>query len=87
MDPSNEQDTYTRNRIRNQVIPLLEKENPSLTHSLAGLQVQLNEEEELMQSLAHEQFSKMVDMNINYATFQLLSLMRYPYLYKGESFI
>ncbi|WP_369405104.1 tRNA lysidine(34) synthetase TilS [Piscibacillus salipiscarius] len=78
MDPSNEQDTYTRNRIRNQVIPLLEKENPSLTHSLAGLQVQLNEEEELMQSLAHEQFSKMVDMNINYATFSITEFNEIP---------
>ena len=42
-DESNTQDDFLRNRIRHHVIPLLEKENPNLSSSIANYSNQLHE--------------------------------------------
>ena len=36
-DPSNRENLFRRNRIRNRVLPLLREENPSLSRSISGL--------------------------------------------------
>ena len=42
-DESNTKDDFLRNRIRHHVIPLLEKENPNLSSSIANYSTQLHE--------------------------------------------
>ncbi len=51
-DSTNAEDHYRRNRIRHQVLPLLEAENPRITEHLAALAAQLRGDEELLQDLS-----------------------------------
>ena len=44
-DSSNTDESFTRNRIRHSVLPLLRQENPSLDHTLANLATLAREEE------------------------------------------
>jgi tRNA(Ile)-lysidine synthase len=53
-DPSNSEPRFARNRIRNEVIPLLEEIGPELERNVAETRAELAEEAELLRSLAEE---------------------------------
>ena len=55
-DSSNETDAFLRNRIRHHIMPLLQQENPSLSENLSQMALRLRQDEEILQSLAAEDF-------------------------------
>ncbi|MGM8215695.1 tRNA lysidine(34) synthetase TilS [Bacillaceae bacterium W0354] len=78
IDETNVDPTYTRNRIRKQIIPLLKKENPNLVHSLINMTEELNEEDEYLNALASkklEEFSSFYEQKV---TFSISRFKEYP---------
>ena len=53
-DPSNQRPDYARNRIRNEVLPILREIGPALEATVARTQAELAEEAELLERLAAE---------------------------------
>lgn len=53
-DSSNGTDAFLRNRIRHHVMPLLRRENPSLSENLSQMALRLRQDEEVLQSLTLE---------------------------------
>lgn len=60
-DSSNEQDNFTRNKIRHQVLPLLQSINPGLDSSLLRTMEHLNEVEKIYRSQVQEVKEKVFD--------------------------
>lgn len=61
-DQTNFDSSYTRNRIRNQLIPLLENEyNPEIVSGLSRMASRLREEEELLDAMTRESFPNFWD--------------------------
>ncbi|WP_188006861.1 tRNA(Ile)-lysidine synthase [Sporosarcina sp. ANT_H38] len=97
-DPSNESDTYLRNRYRHKIIPFILDENPGAAENAVKMSGYLQEDEELLEMLAQERFNNItkfteaglpvVDGNAFSAMHQTLQrrmitiLLRY--LYNGE---
>ena len=61
-DSSNTKRLYTRNRVRLDLLPLLESFNPSIGKTILNTGTILQEEEDLLQSLCHEQYDKSVQL-------------------------
>ncbi|WP_153733460.1 tRNA lysidine(34) synthetase TilS [Sporosarcina obsidiansis] len=59
-DPSNQRDDYLRNRIRHQVVPVLSKENPSVSVGAVQLTAQRQAEEALLSELAEKHWQAIV---------------------------
>lgn len=53
-DRSNDDDKYSRNKIRHHVVPILEKLNPNLTHTLAQTLERLRAADTLMNGLVNQ---------------------------------
>jgi tRNA(Ile)-lysidine synthase len=60
-DSTNMENIYTRNRVRNQILPLLTELYPKATAHIAQAAEIFAEEEEYLQEQAREQFSKAVE--------------------------
>lgn len=50
-DSSNETDAFLRNRIRHNVMPLLQQENPSLSRNLSRMALRLRQEEQILANM------------------------------------
>lgn len=64
-DPSNEQDEYVRNRFRHVVLPFLKRENPKVHKRFQRQSELLLEDEELLLSMAKQQFHQIVKRKEN----------------------
>ena len=60
-DPSNESDAYMRNRFRHHIVPFILDENPAAAENVVKMSGWLQEDEELLETLAMEQFERIVE--------------------------
>lgn len=60
-DSSNRKDTYTRNRFRHHVLPLLKQENPNTAQKSVKWTERLEEDECLLNELATNEFERVAD--------------------------
>lgn len=95
-DSSNKKDSYTRNRIRHHVVPLLRNENPKVADAVMHYTEKVQADEELLQSLAEQALEDVLTekqddlwkININAFQYKPLALQRriilllLKYLYK-----
>lgn len=60
-DPSNKSNLYTRNRIRNKIIPIIEKQvNPRVKQSLDRLSKTVSEDFEFLKEYSEEKFQELI---------------------------
>ncbi|UOY91432.1 tRNA lysidine(34) synthetase TilS [Ectobacillus sp. JY-23] len=59
-DPSNEKDTYTRNRFRKYILPFLKQENPNVHVHLQRFSKFVEEDEKYLQELAFEKLNTVI---------------------------
>ncbi len=100
-DSSNKKDSYTRNRMRHHVVPLLRNENPKIAEAVMHYTEKVQADEELLDSLAEkalqdvlvEKQSDLWKININTFQNKPLALQRriilllLKYLYKDTIII
>ncbi|MDG5473812.1 tRNA lysidine(34) synthetase TilS [Jeotgalibacillus sp. ET6] len=60
IDPSNAKDSYTRNRIRHHIIPLLKEENPSLNEQIKRYTEEVKEDEDWLLQQAEDRLQKRI---------------------------
>ena len=59
-DSSNAEDDFLRNRLRHHIVPLLKKENPSLSQNLSAMALRLRQDEEALETIAREKYTNNV---------------------------
>lgn len=59
-DSSNAGDDFLRNRLRHHIIPLLKKENPSLSQNLSAMALRLRQDEWALDTIAREKYTERV---------------------------
>lgn len=59
-DPSNDKAVYSRNRFRKTVLPFLKQENPSVHEHFLRFSEEVEQDEELLQSLTAEQMKRAI---------------------------
>ncbi len=60
VDPSNNKDTYTRNRFRKYVLPRLKEENPVVHEKFQAFSKFIQEDEDYLQELAIQKMNKVI---------------------------
>lgn len=59
-DSSNKKDTYTRNRFRHHIVPLIEQENPNVASVISQWTHQQQQDEQLLQKLAGKEYEEII---------------------------
>lgn len=62
-DPSNDKHTYTRNRIRHTIVPLLKEENPNVSDSIRTFVEKQKQDEDFLQNLAEKKYEQLVTVD------------------------
>ena len=62
-DPSNDKNTYTRNRFRHKIVPLFLEENPRVSETIQTFVEKQQQDEELLQELAKIKFEQLVTVD------------------------
>ncbi|WP_429950994.1 tRNA lysidine(34) synthetase TilS [Enterococcus sp. AZ101] len=75
-DRSNQSDTYLRNRMRHQVIPILKQENPNFLQHITDFSEQLTLADELIQSVIEPKYERWVKKTAEGWSCQLSELRR-----------
>lgn len=98
-DPSNASNAYTRNRFRHHIVPFLLEENPGAARNVVKMTGWLQDDEELLETLARDQFERIttfteeglpivdgsVFSNMHHALQRRVITLLLKYLYNGES--
>lgn len=74
-DESNLNQELTRNRVRHQLLPLLETYNPNISHQLAGLCELLRQDEDFLDTLAASEFMRCSKKNGDGYTLERLTFL------------
>ena len=59
-DSSNKKDTYTRNRFRHHIVPLVQEENPNVAAAIIKWTQQQQQDEQLLEKLAVKEYEEMI---------------------------
>ncbi|MGD6819097.1 tRNA lysidine(34) synthetase TilS [Metabacillus sp. 84] len=78
LDPSNEKDTYTRNRFRKRVLPFLKEENPQVHEKFQSFSENLTEDERFLQELTEQEMNTVWRSSGEFAELQIDMLKRLP---------
>lgn len=62
-DPSNDKHTYTRNRIRHTIVPLLKEENPNISDSIRRFVEKQQQDEDFLQNMARQKYEQLVTVD------------------------
>jgi tRNA(Ile)-lysidine synthase len=77
-DPSNEKDTYTRNRFRHYVVPLLKKENPNVHERFQHFSEMVAEDEAFLEELTLQALDKVIKRQQRKVIMQIQSFKAMP---------
>ncbi|HJF31478.1 MAG TPA: tRNA lysidine(34) synthetase TilS [Sporosarcina psychrophila] len=97
-DPSNESDAYLRNRFRHRIVPFILDENPGAAENAVKMSGWLQEDEELLETLAKDHFDRITRFteaglpivdgnafsNMHQALQRRMITLLLRYLYNGE---
>lgn len=64
-DPSNDKHTYTRNRIRHTIVPLLREENPNISDSIRTFVEKQKQDDDFLQNMARQKYEQLVTVDQN----------------------
>lgn len=78
-DTSNSKNAYFRNRIRNQIIPLLQKENPNLLSSFQQTLQHLQQSYDLLEDYTQLLFRQLITKEANYYRLHIGKLKNFPH--------
>jgi tRNA(Ile)-lysidine synthase len=78
-DASNQKDIYFRNRIRHQVIPFLEKENPNLLSSFQQTLQHLQQSQDLLEDYTALLYNELITEAKNYYSLNLKQLNKHAH--------
>ncbi|WP_338779288.1 tRNA lysidine(34) synthetase TilS [Metabacillus sp. FJAT-52054] len=77
-DPSNEKDTYTRNRFRKRILPFLKEENPQVHEKFQAFSENLTEDERYLQELTEHEMNTVWRRGDGFAELEIDLLKRLP---------
>lgn len=88
IDPSNMEDTYTRNYFRLHIIPLLKKKNPNFLNNIQRLSESVVEDELFLGQEAQKLFEKEVELpeHSRSANFKIESFAKFPIALQRRAF-
>lgn len=88
IDPSNEEDVYTRNYFRIHLLPLLKKQNPNLHRSVRKLTESLRADNDYMNEQAAQVMNEIAQISndVNQVTCSIKLLKKYPFALQRRVF-
>jgi tRNA(Ile)-lysidine synthase len=75
-DASNRDTAFLRNRVRHELLPLLEQYNPAIKERLVATSAILHEDNELLESLTAHEYEKMVQRESDSVAFDVTALQQ-----------
>ncbi|WP_182201777.1 tRNA lysidine(34) synthetase TilS [Paraliobacillus salinarum] len=88
LDPSNEEDVYTRNYFRKHLLPLLKEQNPSLHHSIQRLSESIGADQDYLEEQAKKALKKVLVFPMTQSAVNLsINLVKtYPFALQRRMF-
>ena len=77
-DPTNQDDTYTRNRFRQRILPFFKKENPNFLEGVQRLSEMYRDEDRILDDLANEKMQSIGQFCEQKVTFSIPQYLALP---------